>query len=83
MQGLELKVFPGHGQPEPLDENGGIFRATVDGQQEGWYNPDQYSNPEVRLLVALRPLFYSVTKYHTELRSACPLDRAPDSQTAP
>ncbi|KAJ6463184.1 tryptophan synthase beta subunit-like PLP-dependent enzyme [Mycena vulgaris] len=44
--GLDLTLFAGHGQPEPLDPNGGIFTATQDGQQEGYYNPDQYSNPE-------------------------------------
>ncbi|KAJ7683215.1 tryptophan synthase beta subunit-like PLP-dependent enzyme [Mycena rosella] len=44
--GLDLTLFPGHGQPEPLDPNGGIFAATQDGAQEGHYNPDQYSNPE-------------------------------------
>ncbi|KAJ7282499.1 tryptophan synthase beta subunit-like PLP-dependent enzyme [Mycena rebaudengoi] len=32
--------------PEPLDPNGGIFAAKEDGQQEGYYNPDQYANPE-------------------------------------
>ncbi|KAF9014726.1 tryptophan synthase beta subunit-like PLP-dependent enzyme, partial [Hymenopellis radicata] len=42
--GLDLTVFGGHGQPEPLDPNGGIYQATVHGQQEGWFNPDQYSN---------------------------------------
>ncbi|KAJ7835561.1 tryptophan synthase beta subunit-like PLP-dependent enzyme [Mycena olivaceomarginata] len=44
--GLDLTLFAGHGQPEPLDPNGGIFTATQDGEQEGCYNPDQYSNPE-------------------------------------
>ncbi|KAJ7122549.1 tryptophan synthase beta subunit-like PLP-dependent enzyme [Mycena crocata] len=44
--GLDLTLFAGHGQPEPLDPNGGIFTATQDGEQEGYYNPDQYSNPE-------------------------------------
>ncbi|KAJ7187819.1 tryptophan synthase beta subunit-like PLP-dependent enzyme [Mycena filopes] len=44
--GLDLTLFAGHGQPEPLDPNGGIFTATQDGKQEGHYNPDQYSNPE-------------------------------------
>ncbi|KAJ7505633.1 putative cysteine synthase B [Mycena galericulata] len=44
--GLDLTLFAGHGQPEPLDPNGGIFTATQDGEQEGFYNPDQYSNPE-------------------------------------
>ncbi|KAJ7470928.1 tryptophan synthase beta subunit-like PLP-dependent enzyme [Mycena latifolia] len=44
--GLDLTLFAGHGQPEPLDPNGGIFTATQDGAQEGHYNPDQYSNPE-------------------------------------
>ncbi|KAI3621449.1 cysteine synthase [Moniliophthora roreri] len=44
--GVDLTVFGGHGQPEPQDPNGGIYQATVDGQQEGWYNPDQYSNAE-------------------------------------
>ncbi|KAJ7116709.1 tryptophan synthase beta subunit-like PLP-dependent enzyme [Mycena epipterygia] len=44
--GLDLTLFGGHGQPEPLDPNGGIFTATQDGVQEGYYNPDQYSNPE-------------------------------------
>ncbi|KAG8796383.1 hypothetical protein FRC12_024559 [Ceratobasidium sp. 428] len=38
-------LFPGHGQPEPLDPNGGIFAATRDGEADGAYNPDQYSNP--------------------------------------
>ncbi|KAJ6627672.1 tryptophan synthase beta subunit-like PLP-dependent enzyme [Mycena sp. CBHHK59/15] len=44
--GLDLTLFAGHGQPEPLDPNGGIFTATKDGEQPGYYNPDQYSNPE-------------------------------------
>ncbi|KAJ6560967.1 cysteine synthase [Mycena sp. CBHHK59/15] len=44
--GLDLTLFAGHGQPEPQDPNGGIFTATQHGQQEGRYNPDQYSNPE-------------------------------------
>ncbi|GJE91549.1 cysteine synthase [Phanerochaete sordida] len=44
--GLDLTVFGGHGQPEPNDPNGGIYVATQHGQQEGYYNPDQYSNPE-------------------------------------
>ncbi|KAJ7921388.1 tryptophan synthase beta subunit-like PLP-dependent enzyme [Mycena leptocephala] len=44
--GLDLTLFAGHGQPEPLDPNGGIFTATQDGEQSGCYNPDQYSNPE-------------------------------------
>ncbi|KAJ6577922.1 tryptophan synthase beta subunit-like PLP-dependent enzyme [Mycena capillaripes] len=44
--GLDLTLFAGHGQPEPLDPNGGIFTATQDGEQDGYYNPDQYSNPE-------------------------------------
>ncbi|KAL0578879.1 hypothetical protein V5O48_003112 [Marasmius crinis-equi] len=44
--GVDLTVFGGHGQPEPLDPNGGIWQATLDGKQEGWYNPDQYSNWE-------------------------------------
>ncbi|KAG8794545.1 hypothetical protein FRC12_023754 [Ceratobasidium sp. 428] len=43
--GLDITLFPGHGQPEPLDPNGGIFAATRDGEAEGAYNPDQYSNP--------------------------------------
>ncbi|KAG8721142.1 hypothetical protein FRC08_015440 [Ceratobasidium sp. 394] len=43
--GLDITLFPGHGQPEPLDPNGGIFAATRDGQTDGAYNPDQYSNP--------------------------------------
>ncbi|KAG8740676.1 hypothetical protein FRC10_004054 [Ceratobasidium sp. 414] len=43
--GLDITLFPGHGQPEPLDPNGGIFAATRDGQSDGAYNPDQYSNP--------------------------------------
>ncbi|KAL0069573.1 hypothetical protein AAF712_003231 [Marasmius tenuissimus] len=44
--GVDLTVFGGHGQPEPLDPNGGIWQATEDGKQKGWYNPDQYSNWE-------------------------------------
>ncbi|KAF7289342.1 Cysteine synthase [Mycena indigotica] len=44
--GLDLTLFGGHGQPEPLDPNGGIFTANIDGAQDGFYNPDQYSNPE-------------------------------------
>ncbi|KAF7335535.1 Cysteine synthase [Mycena venus] len=44
--GLDLTLFAGHGQPEPLDPNGGIFTATQDGEQDRCYNPDQYSNPE-------------------------------------
>ncbi|KAK7032689.1 cysteine synthase [Favolaschia claudopus] len=32
--------------PEPLDPNGGILTANLDGEKEGCYNPDQYSNPE-------------------------------------
>ncbi|KAG9126243.1 hypothetical protein FRC07_004297 [Ceratobasidium sp. 392] len=43
--GLDITLFPGHGQPELLDPNGGIFAATQDGQTQGAYNPDQYSNP--------------------------------------
>ncbi|KAH8818582.1 tryptophan synthase beta subunit-like PLP-dependent enzyme [Flagelloscypha sp. PMI_526] len=43
--GVDLTVFGGHGQPEPNDPNGGIKQANIDGEQDGWYNPDQYSNP--------------------------------------
>ncbi|CAE6444884.1 unnamed protein product [Rhizoctonia solani] len=42
---INSTLFPGHGQPEPLDPNGGIFVANQDGQGPGAYNPDQYSNP--------------------------------------
>ncbi|PVF95680.1 cysteine synthase B [Serendipita vermifera] len=43
--GLEITLFGGASQPEPLDPYGGIHVATVQGQKEGWFNPDQYSNP--------------------------------------
>jgi hypothetical protein len=58
---LSSTLFGGASQPEPLgmpysgdpviislakkDPHGGIHVATIQGQREGWFNPDQYSNP--------------------------------------
>ena len=47
------KLFGGPGQPSPTDENGGIYRATVDGKFGDNFNPSQYLNPDVRLFVRL------------------------------
>lgn len=44
--GLETKLFGGPGQPSPTDENGGIYRATVDGKFGDNFNPSQYLNPD-------------------------------------
>ncbi|KAJ4469556.1 tryptophan synthase beta subunit-like PLP-dependent enzyme [Lentinula aciculospora] len=42
--GLETKLFGGPGQPSPQDPNGGIFRASVDGQTGNNFNASQYLN---------------------------------------
>ncbi|KAF5379489.1 hypothetical protein D9615_006545 [Tricholomella constricta] len=44
--GLELTLFGGPSQPQHLDPNGGIYAATANGTQPGFYNPDQYTNIE-------------------------------------
>jgi hypothetical protein len=46
-------LFGGPVQPEHLDPNGGIFVANQDGAKPGTYNPDQYSNIEVRLFLSI------------------------------
>ncbi|KAJ3839316.1 tryptophan synthase beta subunit-like PLP-dependent enzyme [Lentinula raphanica] len=48
--GLETKLFAGPGQPSPQDQNGGIFRAFVDGQTGNNFNPSQYLNANDFLL---------------------------------
>ncbi|KAJ3982074.1 tryptophan synthase beta subunit-like PLP-dependent enzyme [Lentinula detonsa] len=44
--GLETKLFGGPGQPSPHDSNGGIFRASQDGQTGNNFNPSQYQNAD-------------------------------------
>ncbi|KAF7327303.1 Cysteine synthase [Mycena kentingensis (nom. inval.)] len=44
--GLDLTLFGGHSQPEPQDPNGGIRMANEVGAQDGFFNPNQHSNPE-------------------------------------
>lgn len=36
-----------------MDPNGGIRVANLHGEQDGWYNPDQYSNPTVSSIFPL------------------------------
>jgi hypothetical protein len=43
-------LFGGPAQVEPADVNGGIHAAIQDGMRPGWYNPGQYSSPQVRKL---------------------------------
>ena len=42
--GLRLKLFGGPSQPEPTDERGGIKAAEHVGEQDGYFNPNQYEN---------------------------------------
>ncbi|KAG5641815.1 hypothetical protein DXG03_004157 [Asterophora parasitica] len=44
--GLDLTLFGGPWQPVQCDPNGGIYAATLNGEEHGVYNPDQYTNNE-------------------------------------